>query len=180
MQNLPRWMSLGTAALISSLVLAAPDFTQYGYPNVAASLTLNPYDYVRLGLGSAVLTIPEEAFGSSPVRLELLRGDSAVWQAQAPAGQKVLYAFALRVTDLKTEKPITKFSQPITFSFYSNQITSGAGLWDTQGGSPVVINPDPVRPSIRLYKIGQKFPTGILSHRISSAEFGWLITVPGA
>jgi len=174
------WMFPTMALFLSSLALAAPDFTQYGYPNVVASLTLNPYDYVRLGLGSAVLTIPQGAFGQDPMKLELLRGDSAVWQAQAPAGQKVIYAFALRVTDLKTNQAVLKFTQPLTFSYYSNQITDRAGYWDTNDSNPVVIMSNPVKPTIRLYKIGQKFPTGILTHRISGAESGWLVTVPAA
>lgn len=175
-----KWMTLGIMSLISSLALAAPDFTQSGYPNVAASLTLSPSDYIRLGFGSAVLTVPSGAFGQDPVRLELLRGDSAVWQAQAPAGQKVIYAFALKVTDLKTNQPVITFTQPLTFSFYSEQITDSSGYWNTNDANPVVISPNPLKPKIQLYKVSQKFSTGVLTQSISGADSGWLIMVPGA
>lgn len=180
MKSGKKWLYPLLAALLPSFALAGGDFTQYGYPNVVAALTLNPYDYVRLGIGGAVLTVPQGAFGSDPVRLELLRGDSSAWQALAPAGQKVVYAFALRVTDLKTNQPVLKFTQPLNFSFYSNQITEGAGYLDTSAANPALVSPNPVKPTIRMYRIGKKFPTGILTHRISGAEFGWLITVPAA
>ena len=178
MQSGKLWLFPFVAALLGSLALAAPDFSQYGYPNVVTSLTLNPYDYVRLGIGGAVLTIPQGAFGQDPVRLELLRGDSTAWQTQAPSGQKVIYAFALRVTDLKTNQAVLNFSQPLTFSFYSAQLTEHAGFWDTSPANPAAVSPDPVMPALRMYRIGSNFSTGILSHPISGAETGWLITVP--
>lgn len=175
-----KWLSAVLAILLPSLALAAPDFTQYGYPSVVAALTLNPRDYARLSIGGVVLTIPQGAFGQDPVKLELLRGDPSAWQSRAPAGQKVIYAFALRVTDLKTNQLVLEFAKPLNFSFYSDQITERAEYLDTSAANPAVVSPNPVKPTIRLYRIGKKFPIGILSHRISGAEFGWLITVPTA
>ncbi|WP_460171060.1 hypothetical protein [Thermus sp. FJN-A] len=170
------------AALGASLALAqpvsVPDPAQYGFPEVAASVILNPWDYLRLGLGSVVLTVPNQAFGKDPVRLELLVGNPATWQGYAPKGQKVIYAFALRVTDLVTGQRILSFAKPLHFSYYGSEITEKAGYWDVSFTNPPQVTPNPVKPTIQIFHLGTRHQTGRLAHPLAGAGVGWLITVP--
>lgn len=113
------WMVAAILVLaLAQAQVEPPDPAQFGFPTVKASLIVQPWDYLRLGLGGLVLTVPSRAFGQDPVRLEILTGDPAYWQAYAPQGQKVVFAFALRVSDLKTGKRITRFAKPLHFAYY--------------------------------------------------------------
>ncbi|MGC8905703.1 hypothetical protein [Thermus sp.] len=170
-----------TALAALGLALAqekAPDPAQHGFPQVVASIVLNPLDYLRLGLGNVVLTVPDKAFGQDPVRLELLTGDPTSWQAKAPKGQRVVYAFALRVTDLKTGERILRFARPLHFSYYGKEITAEAGYFDVSLTDSPQVSPNPVKPSIQVFRLGTRHQTGRLAHPLAGATVGWLITVP--
>ncbi len=163
--------------MITSLAFAAvPDFTMYGFPNVVASIIIQPNQNVNLTLGNAEISIPAGTFGSDTVRFELLNATPGVWQKYVPTGQKVLYAFAFRVTDLKTGDLIGKFLEPVIFYFSSNEITKNAEYLDTTPTFKVSENPVP--PKIKIYGQGSEYLIGSLSHPIIGAPVGWLVTVP--
>ncbi|WP_143004387.1 hypothetical protein [Thermus arciformis] len=172
------WLPVLGIGLALAQTAQAPDPTQYGFPQVVASVILNPWDYLRLGLGPLVLTVPDKAFGQDPVRLELLVGDPAYWQAYAPKGEKVVYAFALRVTDLKTGERVLRFARPLHLSFYSEEIGEKAGYYDVVLANPPQVSPNPVKPAIRVYPLRSRHQVGWLSHPLAGATVGWLITVP--
>ncbi|TFU17763.1 hypothetical protein [Thermus tengchongensis] len=155
-----------------------PDPAQFGFPQVKASLIVQPWDYLRLGLGSMVLTVPSGAFGQDPVRLEILLGDPNQWQAYAPKGQKVLLAFALRVTNLRTGERILRFVQPLHFAFYGPAITPEAQYLDVTFTNPPNVSPNPVKPIIQVFPLGPRHQNGRLSHPIAGAGVGWLVTAP--
>lgn len=172
------WLTaLGTGLALAQPV-QAPDPAQHGFPQVVASIVLNPWDYLRLGLGGLILTVPDQAFGQDPVRLELLLGDPTFWQAYAPQGERVVYAFALRVTDLKTGERVLRFARPLHLSFYGEGIGEKAGYYDVTLTNPPQVSPNPVKPVIRVYRLGARHQTGWLSHPLAGAAVGWLITVP--
>ncbi|WP_243029203.1 hypothetical protein [Thermus albus] len=150
-----KWLWL-SALLVSTALGQAPDPSQYGFPQVVASLLVQPWDYVRMGLGSLVLTVPSGAFGRDPVRLEVLTGDPSVWQAYAPQGQKVLLAFALRVTDLKTGERVLTFAKPLHFAFYSKDIRPQSLYLNVTFTTPPTVTPNPVKPKIQIFPLGPR------------------------
>lgn len=172
-----KWLWLPLLVL-GAAVAQAPDPSQYGFSQATASLIVQPWDYMRLGLGSFVLTVPNGAFGSDPVRLEILTGDPISWQDHAPQGQKVLFAFALKVTDLKTGQPILAFAKPLHFSFYGTEIGPGSMYLNVTFTNPPAVTPNPVKPQIQLFRLGTRHQTGRLSHPIPGASVGWLVTAP--
>ncbi|BBJ27439.1 hypothetical protein [Athalassotoga saccharophila] len=166
-------ISILSAFLIAASVAiaAVPDFTMYGFPNVVASIIIQPDQNAVLTLGNASINIPEGAFGNVPVKFELLTATPTSWQKYVPSNQKVLYAFAFKVTDLTTGALIGKFSKPVIFYFSSSQITSQAQYLDTT--TSFVVSKNPIPPKIEFN--GQ---IGTLSHPIAGAPVGWLVTVP--
>lgn len=164
-------ISLMLLASTSMILASVPDFTMYGFPNLVASIIIQPDQNVMLTLGNASISIQAGTFGNIPVRFELLNATPSSWQKYVPSDQKVLYAFAFRVTDLKTGSLIEKFAKPLIFYFSSSEITSEAEYLDTTPAFAVSKNPIP--PKIEL--TGQ---IGTLSHPIAGAPVGWLVTIP--
>ncbi|ADW21737.1 hypothetical protein CSW25_06740 [Thermus scotoductus] len=173
------WMVAATLVLaLAQAQVQPPDPAQFGFPTVTASLIVQPWDYMRLGLGGLVLTVPSGAFGQDPVRLEILTGDPAYWQAYAPQGEKVVFAFALRVTDLKTGQRILRFAKPLHFSYYGPAITPDSHYLDVSLTSPPSVAPNPVKPNVEIFPLGPRHRNGRLSHPIVGAGVGWLVTSP--
>ncbi|MFZ5991396.1 MAG: hypothetical protein ACOYW9_06475 [Deinococcota bacterium] len=169
------WM----VGLVVGLAMAqAPDPTKFAFSEEKASFIVQPWEYLRIGMGSLVLTVPSGAFGRDPVRFELLSGDPKAWQEWVPKGQKVLLAFAFRVTDLKTNQRILQFAQPLHVSFYSQAIDPQAQYLDVTFTNPPTVTPNSIKPKIEVFRLGSRHRTGRLSHPIGGAGVGWLVTVP--
>ncbi len=165
--------------IVASMAFAAvPNFTMYGFPNSVASITVRPGQNAALTLGNAEVDIPVGAFGKDPVRFELLTATPSFWQGSAPTGQKVLYAFAFKVTDLKTGNLIGKFSKPLVFYFSSSDVTVNAEYLDVAPTSPFKVSENPIPPKIKIFGRENGYHIGSLSHPIAGAPVGWLVTVP--
>lgn len=166
-------IAVSSAFLIAASIAfaAVPDFTMYGFPNVVASITIQPDQNAVLTLGNASIDIPPGTFGNVPVQFELLNATPSSWQQYVPNGQKILYAFAFKVTDLTTGSLIGKFSKPLIFYFSSSGITTSAEYLDVTPTFNISKNPIPSKIDI----VGQ---IGTLSHLIAGAPVGWLVTIP--
>jgi hypothetical protein len=173
--NMKKFLTIAVSSALliaaSIAIAAVPDFTMYGFPNVVATVIIQPDQNAVLTLGNASINIPAGTFGNVPVKFELLTATPSSWQKYVPSNQKVLYAFAFKITDLTTGALIGKFSKPVIFYFSSSEITSEAQYLDTTPSFEVSKNPIP--PKIDI--IGQ---IGTLSHPIAGTPVGWLVTVP--
>jgi hypothetical protein len=168
--------SSGSSA--ATTAAAAPDLTQYGYPHVLAVLYLDPGqkgkitvpDQYTMGktYGYATYTIPAGTF-SAPVKFEILAAANSAWDKQVPSDVTVVANFAYRVTDLKTGKPIEKFSKPITYSVNDTMITRDSVYWATTATSPV---------QLKNANGGSKISGTVLEHATPVSAVGWIITTP--
>lgn len=160
------------AAILVPTVVAeaagAPDFTQFGFPTVVASVTLQPGQGATVGSGQVQAVIPPNAF-SHPVKFELLQGSNATFQAIAPAGQVVVANFAFRVTDLTTGQLIGKFSAPVIAVITDPRIGPQSQYLDTTPTNPIRIEPNPLPPQISDHT---------LKHGNLGAPVGWIVTSP--
>lgn len=169
------WLLLGAAVL--SFAAAASDPTRFGFPVPAASLVIAPGESAELRLGEASLLIPKGAFGNRTVRLELYTGFPDQWQPRLAKDQQVLYAFALKASELGTNQPVETFARPLRFTYFSPKLGQGASFFDVPFTPETKAVPDPVPAQIRFVG-GGKLRMGVLSHGVSGTQGGWLVVLP--
>lgn len=145
---------------------SVPDFTMYGFANVAASQDVTPGSSSSIYYGPYTVIIPTNAF-SDPVRFDFLTGDASNFASNAPAGITPNFAFAFRVTDLSTGKLVGTFNAPVTVYVNSYTINSQSIYYNTDTNGMYTVNP-----------AGLQLSNGQLIHPESSALAGWVVGQP--
>jgi predicted small lipoprotein YifL len=161
------------AAVPTSPPAAVPDFTQYGFPTVLISQDLTPGQATRIttevtGQTDKIFTVevPADAF-TDPVTFEILTGQLSNFEANAPAGQHPIMAFAFKVTDKATGELIAKFNAPVMLTAKDPMITLGSKYYNIAPDGTYTDNPT-----------GLQVQPGELSHPVAGAPVGWVITAP--
>jgi hypothetical protein len=147
------------------------DFTQYGYPHVAASVTFTPGTAATLTAGTQQVVLPAD-FISKTVTFELLTGDASYWApllASDDQGRPILAAWAFRVTDPATGQRVGRFDKPVQWSVTDSRVADGTSVYNTSAANPPVITDNPTAGTIS----GTTF-----SHAFGGAGVGWLTLGP--
>jgi hypothetical protein len=143
-----------------------PDWKKLGFPNVVATQDLTPGNAVKIQAGPYTFQVPADAF-ADPVRFEVLTGDLTHLQAKAPTGETPILAFALDVTDLKTNQLIQGFAKPIVWTATDSHITAQSKFYNL--GPDGTYGPNPA---------GTQVSAGMLTHSLTTAGVGRVITNP--
>lgn len=144
--------------------------TADGFPQVAASTALTPGTATVLRSGEITVHIPAGAIGV-PATFELLTGSAASWASYAPAGQRVVAAFAFRVVDTTTRSLVTSFAKPVVVSVTGPSVGATSRYWNTSATTPPRVVANPVPPKISGHT---------LTHGNPTAAVGWLVTTARA
>jgi hypothetical protein len=148
---------------------APPDFTQFGFPRVTATVNYTPGQATTLTAGRQSVTIPADFF-SKAVKFEFLEGDASSFPNLGDAqGQRVLTAFAFRVTDTATNQLVGRFDKPVTYSVTNPLIGSASQMYNTSAANPPIVTKNPVTSTVQGTQ---------LSHNFSGAGVGWLVLTP--
>ena len=163
------WVVLSPAASVPTV----PDFTQHGFPTVVAATDLAAGASGSVHYGPMDVTVPQGAFNSA-VTLELLQGPVSSFQAKAPAGERVVTDFALRVVDKATGQLVGTFLKPVGFTLTQSGVDSSSVYDNVTPTGQIVPNPVPA-----------KITGDVLTHPIPAAMVGWVVlgratTVPAA
>jgi alpha-glucoside transport system substrate-binding protein len=145
---------------------AVPDFAQLGFPTVLASQDITPGEATTIDAPPYTIQVPADAF-DTPVKLDVLISDPANFEAQVPAGETPVLAFALRATNAETDELIAKFNNPVTLTAKDAQIAAGSKYYNVAPDGTFTDNPT-----------GLSVQAGELSHPIAGAPVGWVITAP--
>ena len=147
-----------------------PDMTQFGFPQVADTVTFTPGQATALTAGSLRVAIPADLLTKS-VKFELLMGDTAFFAPNpgASQGKQLLAAFAFRVTDTSTGQLVGKFDKPVVFSITDPRITSDSEIYNTSPANPPNVTDNPSPSTIQ---------GTTLSHPFGGAGVGWLVASP--
>src|SRR4051794_1530594 len=84
------------------------DFTQFGFPTVAASVQFTPGQAATLTAGTQQVVLPAH-FVSKPVKFELLPGAPSVFRSRLESddqGRPIVAVWAFRVTDMASGQRI--------------------------------------------------------------------------
>jgi hypothetical protein len=144
---------------------AGLDFTQLGFPHVVAEKYVKAGKATKISHSGIKIKIPKDAFAKDVI-FQVLEGDNRTFQANAPAGEKVIMNFAFRVIDVETNDIIGSFSKPVTFSYKDKDVNKGSVYYNIKDGNFMNNNAASV--------INAK----TLSHPIAGAGVGWAITSP--
>ncbi len=143
------------------------DFTQFGYPTVAASVDFTPGTAATLTAGTQQVILPAD-FISKTVKFELLVGDASFFKpllAPDDAEHPIVAAWAFRVTDATTGARIGRFDKPVQWSVTDPRIGEGSAVYNTSAANPPVITDNSVPGTV----------TGTtLAHTFGGAGVGWL------
>lgn len=147
-----------------------PDFARYGFTEVAAKVRFQPGQEATLkdGEGEVTATLPKD-FYTAPLEVELLLGDAKRWAGCAPAGIRLVWPYAFRLTDPATGKRVGRFDQPASVVIANTEIGTNAKLWTVQPGNPVNL-----APATAAFEA----QTGRLRATNANARIGWLTAVP--
>ena len=166
----------GQASTPASSPTAAPSpsptypvgFTAFGYPTVTASTKFTPGADATLTHGSITIQIPGTAY-DKPLVFQLLEGQLDYWQKQAPAGTKVISAFAFRSVDVSSNELVQKYSAPVVFVLDDPQVTEKSVYWNTTPTDPPKVVANPVAAIIQGH---------VLKHGNIGSPVGWIVTIP--
>jgi len=142
----------------------------FGYSTVAASTTVKSGGSTTLHSGDLTVLVPAHALPAG-ARFDLLTGSNSYWKSYAPAGQKVLAAFAFRVIDKATNHLIVKFDAPVVVKVTNSGIRPTSQYLNTTPTSPPKVLSNPKAP---------KIAGTTLAHGNVGDPVGWLVTSPGA
>ncbi|GAC1658248.1 MAG: hypothetical protein NVS9B1_17730 [Candidatus Dormibacteraceae bacterium] len=143
-------------------------FTAFGYPTVTASTNFTPGQDATLTHGGITVQIPGGAY-DKPLVFQLLEGQLDYWQKQAPAGTKVISAFAFRSVDQASNELVQKYNAPVIAVFTDPQVSDKSVYWNTTPSDPPKVIANPVPATIQ----GQ-----VLKHGNIGSPVGWIITTP--
>ncbi|MGG0179174.1 hypothetical protein [Gottfriedia acidiceleris] len=159
-------MSLFSILLFSAVAFAATDFTQFGFPKVIAEKKIEAGEAAKISHSGIKIDIPKGTF-SNDVVFQVLEGNNSIFQTNAPEGEKVIMNFAFRVVDSKTNEIISKFNNPVIFSFKDKNVNDGSIYYNVKQDGSIARNSEPAVIEDRT-----------LTHAIGGAPVGWLITSP--
>jgi hypothetical protein len=148
-----------------------PDFTQFGFPQVAASVTFTPGQAATLTAGNQQVVLPAD-FISKTVRFELLTGDPSFFQpllASDDQGRPILAAWAFRVTDVATNQRVGRFDKPVQWSVTDPRVAAGSSVYNTSPANPPAVTDNPTPGTVT----GTTF-----AHPFGGAGVGWLALGP--
>jgi hypothetical protein len=163
---------LAVLALIGARSAAAQgtgpaDFTQFGYPTVAASVMFTPGTAATLTAGNQTVVLPAD-FISKTVQFELLTGDPAFFKPLLESDDQarpIVAAWAFRVTDPATGQRVARFDKPVQWSVTDPRIGEGSAVYNTSAANPPVVTDNSVPGTV----------TGTtLAHSFGGAGVGWL------
>jgi hypothetical protein len=155
----------GTAAAQSGSV---PDFAQFGFPRVTATVEFTPGQATTVQAGPQQVDIPAD-FLDVPARFEFLEGDAAAF-APVSDGRAVVATFAFRVTNLQTGELVARFNKPVQWRITDGAIRAESAVFDTSPSTPPVVTPNSVSPGTVT---GQT-----LAHPFIISTVGWLVLNP--
>ncbi|WP_054970736.1 hypothetical protein [Alicyclobacillus ferrooxydans] len=155
-------------ACTTTVFAATVDFQAHGFPNVAAEALIPVGVGATLQAGGAKVTIPAGAF-SDPVKFEILQGPLVSFDAKAPEGQTSIFDFAFKVIDEKTGALVASFGKPVVFSYTNRNVNVQSMYYNIGPTGMYTLNP--VKPTISV---------DTLTHGITGASVGWVITSPCA
>ncbi len=147
------------------------DFTQFGFPQVAAAVTFTPGQAATLNAGTQQVILPAD-FISKTVKFELLTGDPATFApllASDDQGRPILAAWAFRVTNVATGQRVARFDKPVQWSVTDPRVAAGTSVYNTSAANPPVITDNPSAGTIT----GTTF-----AHPFVGAGVGWLVLGP--
>jgi hypothetical protein len=156
------------AAIPAAAQSTVPDMTQFGFPQVTATVNFTPGQATSLTAGDQMVNIPAD-FMSKPVKFEFLEGDPSFFQpnlASDDANRPILATFAFRVTDTSTGQLVGKFDKPVVWSVTNSQIMAGSEVYNTSPANPPKITSNPSPGTIQ---------GTTLSHPFGGAGVGWLV-----
>lgn len=151
--------------------VGADDFSQFGFPQVSASVTFTPGQATTLTAGTQQVMLPAD-FVKQPVKFELLMGDPNFFTpllASDDRSRPILAAFAFRVTDLATGKLVETFDKEVEWSLTDSRVAAGSEIYDTSAANPpkITANSEPGTVS------GTTF-----THSFDGADEGWVAVGP--
>jgi alpha-glucoside transport system substrate-binding protein len=145
----------------------APNFAQYGFPNVLATEVITPGKAYTITADVYTVSIPDGAF-DIPVKFELLSGDPTSFTP--PSGETPEFAFAFLVENARMAgMTIGKFYKPLMLTIKSPKIVAGSKYYNVATDGTLSENPT-----------GLKVTAGELQHPIAGAPVGWLVTSPSS
>src|SRR5690349_23582767 len=150
-----------------------PDFTQFGFPQVAASVTFTPGQAATLTAGNQQVVLPAD-FISKTVTFELLTGDPTFFQpllASDDQARPIVAAWAFRVTDPATNQRVGRFDKPVQWSVTDARIGAGSTVYNTTAANPPVVTENTTPGTVT----GTTF-----AHGFGGAGVGWLALGPEA
>lgn len=151
----------------------ADDFTQFGFPQISASVLFTPGQAATLTAGTQQVVLPAD-FISKTVKFELLTGDPNVFTpllASDDRSRPILAAFAFRVTDMATGQQIASFDKEVQWSVTDPRVAAGTDVYDTSAANPPKITENPTPGTVS----GTTF-----THSFDGADDGWLALGPQA
>lgn len=143
------------------------DWTQHGFSTVLATQQITSGQAITVTAGPYSLQVPANAF-TQTVTVEVLQGNPADFQTNAPSGETPVLAFALSVTDAQGAF-IPKFNHPITLTVMSSSITADSKYYNIAPDGTYADNPT-----------GLQVQAGQLTHPIGADSVAWVITAPSA
>ena len=174
MEKRQKWLAAGAAVAATTVMgttsafAASIDFTQFGFPTVAAKVSIPAGQAATLTAGGAKVTIPAGTF-TDPVEFELLQGTLSSFAGKAPSGATPIYDFAFKVTDTKTNSIVMAFQKPVLFSYTNSAVNSKSVYYNISTTGAFTANPVPATIS-----------GDTLTHAIKGAPVGWVVTSPSA
>lgn len=155
-----------TVGWVVASPVPAPDFTQHGFPTVAASTSFTPGKAAAIAAKGITIDIPGNAF-NIPVTVQLLQGPAPTFQHLLPSGDRAVTDFALKVINPATNQLILNFNAPVIAKITSHLIRRTSQYLNVTPSMAVQVNPVPA--TIR---------GTVLSHPIAAAAVGWVIDSP--
>ncbi|WHY00678.1 hypothetical protein [Neobacillus sp. DY30] len=114
-------LSIISMFFFGGMVSAATDFTQFGFKEVVVEKYIKAGEAEKISHSGIKIQVPEGAFNHD-VLFQVLEGNNKQFQANVPAGEKVIMNFAFRVIDLETNEIIGVFNKPLIFSYKDKEI----------------------------------------------------------
>lgn len=159
-------LSIISMFLFGGMAIAATDFTQFGYNEVAAEKVIKIGEADKISHSGIKIQIPEGTFDHD-VLFQVLEGSNKKFQAVAPEGEKVIMNFAFRVIDLETNEILGTFKKPVTFSYKDKDVNKGSIYYNYRTDGTIANNN------------GASVIDGkTLTHPVGGAGVGWFITSP--
>ncbi len=162
---------VGAGRNASAQATGAPDFTQFGFPQVVGSVDYSPGQTQTIAAGTQQVVLPAD-FISKTVKFELLQGDPSTFTASVPVtdqGRTIIIAWAFRVTDTSNNQLIGRFDKPVQWSVTDPRIAAGSAVYNTTAANPPVVTANSAPGVI----------TGTtLTHPFAGAGVGWLVLGP--